>query len=175
MVCAAGALLLDQTWPFQTSANQVDVPGSSLSTNVDCRTIATQRLVDAQETVAELESSPESSPKSARCTVHLVPSHRFKTAIPLPVESACPAAKHSLGLGHEIEVSLTPLPVASGTRCAIHRTPSQRAAPSPTAKHTLLDTHDTASSTFGGGARITDHTRPFHRAARLAKPEVIGL
>jgi hypothetical protein len=175
MLSAAGALLLDQTWPFQTSANQVVVPGSSVSTNVACRTIATQRLADAHETVAELESSPKSSPTSARCTVHLVPSHRSNTPTPLPVASACPAAKHALALGHEIDVSLTPLPLGLGTRSAVHRTPSQRAAPSPTAMHRLPDTHDTASLTYGGGARIADHVRPFHRAARLEKPEVIGL
>ena len=175
MLCAAGALLLDQRCPFQTSANQVDVPLSSLLAYVTCPTIATQRRADAQETVAELESSPESSPTAARCTVHLVPSHRSNTPIPLPVESACPAAKHFFGLRHETEVRLTPLPLGSATRSAVHRTPSQRATPSPTATHKLLDTHDTASLTYGGGARIADHVWPFHRAARLEKPEVLRL
>jgi hypothetical protein len=175
ILAAAGARFLDQLWPFQTSANQVVVPLSELLAYVACRTIATQRLADAQETAAELESSPESSPTGARCTVHPVPFHRSNTPTPLPDESAWPAAKQSFGLRHETVESLTPLPLGSSTPSAVHRFPSQRAAPSPTATHTLLDTHDTASLTYGGGARIANHVRPFHRAARLEKPEVLGL
>jgi hypothetical protein len=175
MLCAAGVLILDQTWPFQTSANQVDTPGASLSSYVLWWTIATQRLVDAQEIVAELESSPWSSPTAARCTFHPVPFHRSNTPTPLPDASAWPAAKHSFELRHETDARFTTLPSGTGTRSAVHRTPFHRAAPSPTATHTLLDTHDTASFTYGGGARIADHVRPFHRAAMLEKPEVIGL
>jgi hypothetical protein len=170
MLCAAGALLFDQTWPFQTSANQVTVPGSSLLANVACRTIATQRLADAQDTVVELESSPKSSPTAARCTVHLVPSHRSNTPTPLPDASACPPAKHTFGFGHETEARFTKLPPGAATRSVVHRTPFHRAAPLPTATHSLPDTHDTAAFAPDGGVGIADHVRPFHRAARLVKP-----
>jgi hypothetical protein len=175
MLCAAGPSSLDQLWPFQRSANQVELPLLELSAYVTCPTIATQLVADAHETVAELESSPESSPTKAPCTVHPVPAQPSTTPTPLPNESACPAAKHSFGLRHETEVSLTPLRLGSCTRSAVHRAPSQRAAPAPTATHMLLDAHDTASLSSPGGAGIADHLRPFHRAARLAKPERLGL
>jgi hypothetical protein len=137
--------------------------------------IATQRVTDAQETVAELESSPASSPTAARCTVHLVPSHRSSTPTPLFARSARPAAKHSSELRQETELRLTPPRLGFDTRSDVHRTPFQRAAPEPTATHVLAETHDTATLTYRGGAGIADHVRPFHRAARLALLDVLGL
>ena len=169
MLCAAGVLILDQTWPFQTSANQVDVPGASLSSYVLWWTIATQRLVDAQETVAELESSP--GPRQRRPVARSIwcrstaPTHRPRCPMRPPGQPRSTPSDS----GTKPRRGSPPLPLGSGTRSAVHRTPSQRAAPSPTATHTLLDTHDTASFTYGGGARIADHVRPFHRAAMTRK------